>query len=136
MEAAEVLSGIFLLMIGILAVAPFPGNGLFYQDFPEFAAISLICGSVIIILGFYLTVVGLRSEKRSNRLDTIGVFFLLLSFLTLLTASITEDGPRAWIFVMIGVGFLSAGVGAVLIGKRRKPHMLEEVQKIRSLRSH
>ena len=125
MEAAEVLGGIFLLMIGILVVAPLPGNGLLYQDFPEFTAVSLICGSVIIILGLYLTVVGLRSKKRSDRLDIMGAFCLLLSFITLLTALITEDGIWVWIPLIIGVGLLSVGVGAVLISERRKGHMLE-----------
>ena len=119
MEVAEVLSGIFLLMIGILAVAPFPWNGWFYEEFPEFAAIGLVCGVIIIILGSYLTIFGFKSKKKSRRIDTIGAFCLLLSFITLFIAFITESGIWAWSFTIIGVGFLITGVGAVLISERR-----------------
>lgn len=119
MEAADILSGIFLLMIGILAAAPFPFNGLFYEDFPEFAAIGLVFGVFIIILGSYLTISGFKSKKKSQRIDTIGAFCLLLSFITLLTAFITESGIWAWSFTIIGVGFLIVGVGAVLISDRK-----------------
>ena len=119
MEAAEVLSGIFLLMIGILAAAPFPWDGWFYEEFPEFATIGLVCGVVIILLGSYLTISGFRSKKKSRRIDTIGAFCLLLSFITLFIAFIAESGIWAWSFTIIGVGLLIAGVGAVLISERK-----------------
>lgn len=119
MEAAEVLSGIFLLMIGILTVVPFPWNGWFYEEFSEFAALGLVCGFVIILLGFYLTISGFKSRKKSRGIDTIGAFCLLLSFITLLIAFITESGIWAWNFTIIGVGFLIVGVSAVLISERR-----------------
>ena len=119
MEAAEVLSGIILLIIGILAVAPFPENGWFYEEFPEFAAIGLVCGAVIFVLGSYLTISGFRSTKKSRRIDTIGASSLLLSFITLFVAFITESGIWAWSFAIVGVGFLMVGVGAVLVSERK-----------------
>ena len=119
MEAAEVLSGIFLLMIGILAAAPFPLDGWFYEELPEFAAIGLVGGVVIAVLGVYLTISGFKSRKKSRRIDTIGAFSLLLSFVTLLIAFIMESGIWAWSFTAAGVGFLIVGVSAVLVGERR-----------------
>lgn len=64
MEAAEVFSGIFLLIIGILAVAPFPLDGWFYEEFLEFAALGLVGGVVMILLGSYLTISGFKSTKK------------------------------------------------------------------------
>ncbi|UCE29661.1 MAG: hypothetical protein JSV85_02795 [Candidatus Bathyarchaeota archaeon] len=119
MEAAEVLSGIFLIMIGILAAAPFPLDGWFYEELPEFAAIGLVFGVVIAIFGVYLTISGFKSRRKSRRTDTIGAFCLLLSFVTLLTAFIMESGIWAWSFTAAGVGFLIVGVSATLVGERR-----------------
>jgi hypothetical protein len=119
MEAAEVLSGIFLLMIGILAVAPFPWDGWFYEEFAEFAVIGLVCGGVIVLLGSYLTISGFKSEKKSRRIDTIGALCLFLSFITLLIAFATESGIWAWSITIIGVSLLIVGVGAVLISERK-----------------
>ena len=119
MEEAEVLGGIFLLMIGILVVAPVPGNGWFIEEFPEFWAIGLVSGAIIFIFGSYVTISGFKSKKKSQRLDTIGAFCLFLSFITLFIALITESGIWSWSLTITGMGLLIAGVGAVLVGERR-----------------
>lgn len=119
MEAAEVLGGIFLLMIGILIVTPIPGNGWFIEEFPEFWTIGLVCGAIIFIFGSYVTISGFKSKKKSQRIDTIGAFCLLLSFITLFIAFITESGIWSWSLTIIGMSLLIAGVGVVLIGERR-----------------
>lgn len=118
MQTAEVLSGVFLLTIGILAVAPFPWDGWFYEEFLEFAALGLVFGVVIILLGLYLMISGFKSTKKSSKIDTIGASCLLLSFITLFIAFIKESGIWAWSLTIIGVGFLIMGVGAVLISER------------------
>ena len=118
MKAAEVLGGIFLLIIGILSAAPFPWDGWFYEEFPEFAALGLVCGIAISLLGSYLIISGFKSKKKSRRIDTIAALCLLLSFIILFTAFMTESGILAWSFTIIGVGFLIVGLGAVLISER------------------
>lgn len=119
MDVTEVISGIFLLMIGILAAAPFPFDGWFYESFPEFAAIALVCGIFLILLGSYLTVAGFKSKEEASRIDTVGASCLLISFIILLAAFVAESEIWTWVAAIVGVGFLVVGVGAVLVSERR-----------------
>jgi len=119
MNVTEVIGGIFLLTIGILAAAPFPFDGWFYESFPEFAAIALVCGTFLVLLGSYLTIAGFKSKEEASRIDTVGASCLLISFIILFVAFVAESENWARVSAIVGVGFLVVGVGAVLASERR-----------------
>jgi hypothetical protein len=119
MNLAEALSGILLLIIGILAVSPFPEIGWFFEEIPEFAILGSISGGVMIILGCYFVISGYKSKMTAHRADTLGVLCLLLSVITLFVALATEDGILVTSSLVLGFSLLVAGVVAVLAGQRK-----------------
>jgi uncharacterized membrane protein HdeD (DUF308 family) len=66
MDIAEVLGGIFLLIIGVLAVVPLPLDGWFiwFPPEPSVTALVIVIAVFLMILGFCLIVTGFRSEKN------------------------------------------------------------------------
>ncbi|UCG45483.1 MAG: hypothetical protein JSV58_01500 [Candidatus Bathyarchaeota archaeon] len=119
MKVAEVLSGTLLLIVGVLAIAPFPEIGWLYEEFPEFAFLGIVSGGVMSILGCYFIISGFRSTKKSHRADILGNSCLLLSLITLFTALAIEDGNLATSSLVLGFSLLVAGVAVILAGQRR-----------------
>jgi hypothetical protein len=118
MDAVEVIGGIFLLIIGVLAVAPLPIDGWFIW-FPSDASMTtvvVVAAGFFIILGTYFVMAGYRSKKKSPIKEVVGGGFLLLSFSTFFLGSVTENEAWTTIFLILGVGFLVVGV--VLVGAK------------------
>lgn len=119
MDIAEVLGGIFFLILGILAFVPLPIDGWFYEPTPGIFVIALVAGSFFIILGGYLVVAGLRSKKKSPTREVVGIMCLMLSCFILFIGLFAESEIWTRVFLILGLGFLVVGVGAFLVGFRK-----------------
>ena len=115
MDIAEVLGGISLLMIGVLAVVPLLLDGWFiwFPPDPSVTAIVIVTAVFLIILGFYLIVAGFRSEKKSHIREVVGYVCLTFSSLIFFAGLATES--ETWTTVFLILGFGSLIVGAVLV---------------------
>jgi uncharacterized membrane protein HdeD (DUF308 family) len=88
MDIVEVLCGIFLLILGVLAVVPLPSDGWFIWFPPDPSMTTLVIAVAVfcIVLGFYLIVAGFRSEKKSQMREVVGYACVVFSCLVLLLA--------------------------------------------------
>lgn len=119
MDIAEVLGGIFLLAFGVLVAIPLPLDGWYYGPTPEAFVIGLIGGIFFIVLGSYLIIAGFRSEKKSQMREVVGTISLILSFSILFVGLVIESEFWQRVFLILGVGFLAAGVAAFLTSARK-----------------
>lgn len=119
MDIVEVLCGIFLLILGILAVVPLPLDGWFIWFPPDPSMTTLVIAVAVfcIVLGFYLIVSGFRSEKKSQMREVVGYACVIFSCLVLFAGLATESDPWTTVSLILGIGSLI--VGAVLVIRTR-----------------
>ena len=124
MDAAEVLGGIFLLIIGVLVVIPFPIDGWIWipLDGPM-GELELIIAGGLILLGVYLIVAGFRSKKKSPTREVIGGVCLIFSFLLCFAVLAVEGEIWATVFLVLGIGLLVVGLVLIDIMKVAKKAM-------------
>ena len=124
MDAAEVLGGVFLLIIGVLIVIPLPVDGWIWipLDAPM-GELELIIAGGLILLGVYLIVAGLRSKKKSPMREIVGGVCLIFSFLICFAGLATENETWTTIFLILGIGLLVIGLILVDITKVAKKAM-------------
>ena len=122
MDIAEVLGGVFLLILGVLAVVPLPLDGWFVWFPPDPSMTTLIVGIAIffIILGFYLIVAGFRSEKKSQIGEVVGYGILIFSCLILFAGLATESETWTTVSLILGIGFLIVGIVVVIREEKKK----------------
>jgi hypothetical protein len=115
MDIAEVLGGVFLLILGVLAVVPLPLDGWFVWFPPDPSMTTLIVGIAVffIIIGFYLIVAGFRSEKKSQIGEVVGYVILIFSCLILFAGLATESETWTTVSLILGIGFLIVGIFVV-----------------------
>jgi len=120
MDIAEVLGGVFLLILGVLVVVPLPLDGWFVWFPSDPSMTTLIVGIAVffIILGFYLIVVGFRSEKKSQIGEVVGYACLIFSCLILFAGLATESETWTAVSLILGIGFLIVGI--VVVGRKEK----------------
>lgn len=125
MDAAEVLGGIVLLMIGVLCVVPLPVDGwIWVLDVPMGELEMLIVG-VLIVLGVYLIVAGFRSKKKSPLREVVGGVCLIFSVLICFAGLAADSETWTIGFLILGISFLVIGLVLVGIQKVAKKAMLK-----------
>jgi len=116
MDIVEVLCGIFILIVGVLAVVPLPFDGWFIWFPPDPSMTTLVAAISVffIILGFYLIVAGFRSEKKSQIREVVGYASLIFSCLVLFAGLATESETWTTVSLILGVGSLIVGAALVI----------------------
>ena len=124
MDAAEVLGGVFLLIIGVLVVIPLPIDGWIWLplDAPM-GGLELIIAGGLALLGVYLIVAGFRSKKKSPMREVVGGVCLIFSFLLCFAVLGFEGEIWATVFLILGIGLLVVGLILVDIVKVAKKAM-------------
>jgi len=119
LDIVEVLCGIFLLILGVLAVVPLPLDGWFiwFPSDPSMTTLVIAVAVFFIILGLYIVVVGFRSEKKSQMREVVGYACVIFSCLVLFAGLATES--ETWTTVSLILGISSLIAGAVLVMKAR-----------------
>jgi len=126
LDIVEVLCGIFLLVLGVVAVVPLPLDGWFiwFPPDPSMTTLVIAVAAFFIILGLYIIVVGFRSEKKSQVREVVGYACVIFSCLVLFAGLATES--ETWITVSLILGTSSLIAGAVLVMRvrpRRNAHI-------------
>ena len=115
MDIVEVLCGIFLLILGVLAIVPLPLDGWFiwFPSDPSMTTLVIAVAVFFIILGLYIIVVGFKSEKKSKMREVVGYGCIIFSCLVLFAGLATES--ETWTTVSLILGISSLIAGAVLV---------------------